>query len=252
MIKPFKNSLIAVLVLLFAFVAVVPIHAQEQQIPTQEQYLRDQYEFLKSEAIRFEERVNRERGAFISNVQLELAVLVAILSILGVGGFLTIKDRADKAFDKHIEKNGRELQRRAEKWSREVVKGEFGLNKHIVLLADKKRHKQILTNEEKLLQSRGFNKVSLRSPKGKVDDADLVVFCYKDDLDKTLTKLVEALEAENRGKPLIVYYKGNVSNQKVRQYQWHVYANTPLTLVSWVFTVLSSYQGSIKEGNHVS
>jgi len=72
MIKPFKNSLIAVLVLLFAFVAVVPIHAQEQQIPTQEQYLRDQYEFLKSEAIRFEERVNRERGAFISNVQLLL------------------------------------------------------------------------------------------------------------------------------------------------------------------------------------
>lgn len=251
MIELLKNSLLlSASILLLAFFAVVPSHAQEQQFSTQEQYLKSQYEFLKNEAIRLEDRVDSEREAFINKVQLELAILVAILGLFGLGGFLTIKDRADKALDEYIKKNGRELQQKAEKWAREVVRSEFGLNKHIVLLVDKKQHKKVLASEAKLLELRGFDNLSIRAPREKVDDADLVVFFYKDDLDKNLSLLVKNLEAEKSGKPLVVYYKGNVPNQKVRRYPYHVYANTPLTLAAWVFTVLTSYKNLGREVNH--
>jgi hypothetical protein len=87
----------------------------------------------------------------------------------------------------------------------------------------------------------------VKKPTESVAGYDLVVFYYNDDLDGDLTKLVQEVEKQHTAVPIIAYYNGRVPNQKLTQYRWHTFANSPLTLISWIFTIASSFDSLVVE-----
>ena len=223
-----------------------PSYAQTTSVlqPT-ESYLKDQYEFLKNQSIRFEDRVQKEREQFYSFVSTLLAIVTAIAGGSLLGSFWAIRNKSKKVLEDYIEKNKDTLKKNAERYARDVIDSELGLNKNILVIADKDQHQALVKNELDLLKNRGFNNVDLKTPNRFSFGYDLIIFCYSPDLDKDLSKLIEKLEKEKRSIPVLAYYsEGKVNNNKFMKYKLRAFANSPLTVVSWAFTILSSYRPS--------
>jgi hypothetical protein len=119
---------------------------------------------------------------------------------------------------------------------------QFGFSKSILVLADKKLHKELNENELKLIQNRGFKNVSLSTLDAKnIASRDLVVFNYEDDKQEDLKSVVGALTAAGSETPLILYYKhGTVPTTLLNNYPLYTFANSALSLSSWTFNILAS------------
>jgi hypothetical protein len=218
-----------------------------QQSTESATYLRDQYEFLKEQAVHHEQRVDRERETFYS----QIAIGLGLLTLFGIGSYgaavWSINRKAKKVFREHIQKNSTKLEQKAEEWAKNAFRSELGLQKSIVLVAKTSQHSEIEENELKLLRTRGFQNVTIKKPTDDVTGYDMVVFYYNDDLDSNLTRIVESLEKQSAAVPILAYYNGRVPNQKLTQYRWHTFANSPLTLISWIFTIASSFDSLVVE-----
>jgi len=240
-----KSTLLLILATLVFFSFAPPTHAQ--QSTESATYLRDQYEFLKEQAIHHEERVDRERETFYS----QIAIGFGLLTLFGIGSYgaavWSINRKAKKVFSEHIQKNSTKLEQKVEEWAKNAFRNELGLQKSIVLVAKSSQHSEIEKNEMKLLRARGFQNVVIKKPTDNVTGYDIVVFYYNDDLDSNLTRIVESLEKQTSAVPILAYYNGRVPNQKLAQYRWHTFANSPLTLISWIFTISGSFDSLVEE-----
>lgn len=239
-----KKTIPLFIFVLLGFVLFVrPTFAQ--QATDSGTYVRDQYEFLKEQALHHEERVDRERETFYS----QIAIGLGLLTLFGIGSYgaavWSINRKAKKVFREHIQKNSTKLEQKAEEWAKNAFRNELGLQKRIVLLAKASQHSDIEQNELKMLQARGFQHLAVKKPTDSIGGYDVVVFYYNDDLDSDLTRVVEEVEKQPVAVPIIAYYNGRVPNQKLTQYRWHTFANSPLTLISWIFTIASSFDSLI-------
>jgi hypothetical protein len=219
-------SLIAFLSLSF-FIFTPSVFAQ--QSTDSAIYFRDQYEFLKEQAIRHEDRVDKEREAFYS----QITIALGILTLFGIGSYSaviwSINRTAKKVFNDHIKKNSNKLEQKAEEWAKNSFRSELGLQKRIELVAKTSQHHEIERNELKLLRARGFQNITIKKPTDNVTGYDMVVFYYNDDLDSHLTRIVRSLDEQATAVPILAYYSGRVPNQKLTEYRWHTFANSPLT-----------------------
>ena len=209
-------------------------------------YLRQQYEFLKDSAVRYEDKVSREQQDMIGLVQVVLALLggagiVGIVAFLGT--IFGINKKADKALNEFITKKQAYLQTKAEGWAKDVVNAQFGFGKRIMVVANKEKWDAMKSEEIKLLNRRGFNDVVLTEP-GKPDgNSDLIIFVYQDTLSGQLEKLSTSLVKNNSEVPLLVYYAGQVDRSLLKNYPYATFAQSAITLVSWTFTILSAMPG---------
>jgi len=227
-----------------------------------DEYIKAQYEFLKGQTERFQDqmdsettqlyaRVDAERNAFYQQLTLGLTILGLILGgsiIAGVIGFYksiaAIRRKAESTLEEQIQKNQAETIRQARKEVRQLFVNEFGLNRHIIVVADSSRQSTFENTEKKLLSKKGFTNISIVGPMDTIPSGDLVIFVYNDDLNSQLDTVVEQLEELQEQTPLIVYYPGRVENQKVGKYPYHSFANSPMTLISWVVTMITSTIGT--------
>ncbi len=239
-----------------------PVIAQTTNDTTNENYIKSQYDFLKDQTQKFQERmdtertqlyarVDAERNAFYQQLTLGLTILGLLLggSILaGIIGFYksiaAIRRKAESTLQEQIQKNQAETLRQARKEVRRLFVNEFGLNNHIVVAVDSSRQSEFESIEKQLLSKKGFTNISMVNPSDEIPSCDLVVFVYNDDLNSQLDKVVEQLEESQKQTPLIVYYPGRVENQKVGKYPYHSFANSPMTLMSWVVNMITSTIGS--------
>jgi len=251
------KKIYSLLIFLYIFFLVIffskNIIAQEVSQLTPDQnnikeqlYLKDQYEFIKTQTLRAEERFNN----FINNAQSEREFFYAAITlIIGIAAFLgysslrsfkeELKREARKTFDEHVEKNKTRLEDEIKQWTRQLVNEKMGLVKKILFIADIKDHKNLLNNEIKIIKSR-FKNVSLKKPgEGIIDQYDLVIFNYNDDMNSELNDLIDQVNNKKSSLPVIGYYNANISNEKLKRYKWHTYAQSPLTLFSWVNTLLT-------------
>lgn len=234
-----------VTLLLIAFIlssSSKKVLAQEPAIlpsPTIAQNIyEEQYKFLRDEAIRFENNMRDERHAFYAFV----GVVLTVVGIAGVSGVLSIKQESKAAFKQEIESERNELKNKINGWAEEKLYDQFGLNKRIVILADKKRQKELLKEEIEILNKRGFNDIELKQPDVNIDNADLIIFCFNDDLHDDLNKVIDILESTSKKVPLIGYYHTSFQNERLNKYKYRAFANSPITLASWVFTISSSFK----------
>lgn len=199
---------------------------------------KEQYKFLHEEARHYEERVDRERTIFFT--------IIGIVGVLGMGGYFgtmnDIRKSAKKKLEDYIVEEGKGMQANARSWAKSVIDDEFGLNKSILILAPKAQKGDVSNLAVRLFKRRGFTNIKIQNPDTtKIEGADLIVYWYNDTLEDNLTKLITKLENEGRELPVIVYYRGQLTNTKFKQYMWGSFANSPMTLVSWVFTILTSF-----------
>jgi len=200
-------------------------------------FYQEQYESLKQEAIRFENNSRDERQYLLALI----TVLFIILGFTGISSIRSIKDQAEKIFNEHIKSTNNNLERRIEDWAGKKLYDQFGLNKRILILADKNIHEDIKNEEVAFLNKRGFSHVSVADFDSNLHSSDLIVFCYNDSRNKELTNVITKLEESQKKIPLIGYYTKRILNEKFDSYKYRGAANSPLTLVSWIFTITSSF-----------
>lgn len=246
--RAFLAAIIAVFVLLTR--ASTSIEAQVQIQPTPSptpnlknielDLVKEQYEFLKDEAIRFEDRVDRERTA--------VYWILGFIAVVGVGSFIgtviEVNRKAKDLLTNYINTKGKQLENKLEKQAQEMLDQEFGLDKKIVVYASGEREKEAEEVIIPLLNDRGFSNIELAPPTRKSTSigADIVVFFYSDTLTTQLEKLIDYIKTKNIKIPVLVYYDGRVNSDKFMNYEWRAFANSPLTVGSWVFTILTSFR----------
>lgn len=234
-------------------------YAQEvKQTPTlilnskEDTYFKEQYELLKEVALKHEERVNTEREDLISLSKLILDIFVAGGLIAIVSFIVTlygVNRKAKKYLNDVIVEKGGDLKRDAERWAKGVVDSQFGFDKQVLVLADQGDNLAFSGMEAVLLKKRGFGNIKILPIGSEVDGANLIIFVYNDTLANKLAELIDKLVADSQDIPLLIYHTGttNVDRALTKKYPLHTFAQTPLTLVSWTFTILSSMPNHHKE-----
>lgn len=202
--------------------------------------VKQQYEFLKGEAQHYEDRVDRERTQFYTFI----GVVFAVTSAFGIGSyialFVRINSMAKTKLEEVVASKSKQLKKDAETWARSVVDQAFGFEKNIVILAPKKNQQEVKTKLLPALKRRGFKHVAVQVPDSDVQNFDLVIFYLNDTLKKELEDLVDSLISADTKTPVIAYSTNQTHCDKFKSYEWGTFANSPLTLASWAFTILSS------------
>ncbi len=227
--------------------------------PGAKEQLEKEYEFLKKETREFRGFIENEREKhreFIENERKEhqkflrwsiyiIGIIIAVASaIFGFLGIKTLSDAkkmvrgyVDTRLNDFVNGNIDSVRKSIE----HVVREELSLDRRIWFLVPAEQQQEIETDEIETLKKRGFKNIELKNIDEPFDaGCDLFIFYYNKSVDEHLTRLVYSLQRNNR--PLIVYYPGRVENEELDAYKWRAYANTPLTLTNWVFTVLMSFE----------
>ncbi|MEX0896162.1 MAG: hypothetical protein WDZ94_04505 [Patescibacteria group bacterium] len=266
MVKKFelslKNSkgicaLISVFLLISLFTFVKNAYAQESPQPSYAKdtivdkelaLIKEQYQFLREETKSFQERVDSER----SNFYAFLAVVLVVPSLIGIGTYLglwiKISRMTEDKLNEVILNNSDKLKKNAEQWALSIVDESFGFHKKILILSPKSFHSWINEKLVSVLENRGFNKVSVKTITNKIGSPDLIVFYLDETTKEKLEDLIDHLEKNGPLIPVIAYANKQISSEKFSKYDLRSYANSPLTLASWVFNILSSR--AVKERKH--
>lgn len=237
------NIILRILLIFCTFIIIESVSAQTStsDATLQESYYREQYTLLRDQAKEFKEDIKHERDMFYAS----MATVIGLLTLFGIGGVLSIKNEAKKAFQSEIEKETDTLKHDINIWAEDKLYDEFGLNKKILILADKKRHKQLNAEEKQLLLQRHFKNVEVVGFQSDIKSADIIIFDYSQHFDKELSRIVDKLMSQNKKIPLIIYSLETVVTEKFKSYKYRAGAKSQLTLVSWVFTISSSYKNLI-------
>lgn len=239
------------LLLISALLFITPglVNAQESATPSST--IQQEYQFLKDQAQRAEDRSLRLADKAQEERDNMMGLFNSLLTIIGllVGGsmvgFLVMlwqtKNHAQKKINETVDKVESQVTQKAQEQAKKIVETEFGFSKKILVMADKSAHKNLEKDELSVLRKRGFINIKLITPEDW-EDFDLLVFSHTQEIDEDLDKVVKKL-GETDNKPLLVYSFGHqVDPNKFKSYKWHAFAQTPLTLASWVFTILTSYE----------
>lgn len=240
---------------LFTFVSNASAQDSPQQNPVEDTeadqeliLIKEQYQFLKDETKSFQERIDSER----SNFYAFLAVVLVVPSLIGIGTYLglwiKISRKTEDKLNEVILNNSDKLKKNAEKWALSVVDQSFGFNKKVLILSPKSYHNWIKEKLVSVLENRGFNNVSIKTITNKIGSPDLIIFYLDETTREKLEDLVDYLEKNGQLIPVVAYANKQVSSEKFSKYDLRSYANSPLTLASWVFNILSSR--AIKERKH--
>lgn len=226
--------------------------------------LDKEYKFLKEQTKEFRRFIETERKQHQEFLQWSIyvvSIIIVVVSVIfGLFGLKTINDAkkgigrsVKEKFDEYIDENTEKIKITVNDIAEKVIQEKLNLKKSICFLVPGSLQKNVEDNEVDMLRRRGFENIELKPIEESIDDKyDLVIFHYQEvqqyqeAQQENLTKLVSSLE-ENP-KPLIVYFpgEGRVNKEAFEKYKWHVLANTPLTLVSWVFTTLNSFKSMKK------
>lgn len=258
MVKKFKlslenlkymSALFGVFLLISLFTFVNNAHAQESPQPSQKEdaivdreltLIKEQYQFLREETKSFQERIDSERNNFYAF----LAAVLVVPSIIGIGTYLglwiKISRKTEDKLNEVILNNSDKLKKNAEQWALSIVDQSFGFNKKILILSPKTSHVWINEKLVSVLENRGFNKVSVKTITNKIGSPDLIIFYLDEATKEKLEDLIDHLEANGQLIPVIAYANKQISSEKFSKYDLRSYANSPLTLASWVFNILSS------------
>lgn len=215
-------------------------------------YIKEQYEFLKEQAISFDERVQRERESFNTMTGIVIGLIGLLFTATTAIGFVSyratlksIETKAEKKLEEKLETEMNSFNSKIESWAKETMFDSLGMSKKILFIAREQDHKDLIEKEMRLLKERGFSNVTLSTGYQDSNDLGMVVFCYNDDLDDILTATVAQVVSSQKEIPILGYYNRTIVNEALGRYDWKTYANSPLTLVSWVFTILSSSKKNI-------
>lgn len=225
--------------------------------------LDKEYEFLKKETREFRgfiENERRQHREFIENERKEhqkflhwsiyvIGIVIAVASaIFGFLGVKTLSDAkkmvrgyVDTRLNDFVDGKIDSVRTTIVHMAQDVLREELSLKRRVWFLVPADQQQEIETGEIEILKKRGFENIELKNIDEPFDErCGLFVFYYDKSVDEHLTRLVLSLQGSNR--PLIVYSTERVENEALEGYKWRAYANTPLTLTNWVFTVLMSFE----------
>lgn len=227
--------------------------AQETTINSpSESYIKEQYEFLKDQTMRFEDRIQDEREALSTMTSLVLSIIGVLITVVTAVGFASywgtlraVESKAEKKLQKKLDAEMASFNTRIEDWAKDTMFDNLGMSKKILFIAREQDHEGLREKEIRLLKERGFKNIELSSSYRVIDNLGMIVFCYKDDFNETLTATVGEVIRSEKETPILGYYHTTIVNEALGHYDWKAYANSPLSLMSWVFTILSSSKKNI-------
>lgn len=231
--------------------------AIEQQKPSTDEKIVQEYTFLKEQAQTFQAYNQKERESYTAYVK-ELyedlkwfviavaAIAGAILTYFLGSSRKEIKGQIDAIFTAQ----GETLVARNLKPIKQALEREQSYRKkHILILAPKRED---IAMEIGLLEERGFENISHKATApDNLKKWDIIVYRYpftKEQEDPSLHQLVDQLKAVGKT-PLIVYsfktapdnYVHRSDKEHLETYSYHVMANFPVTLVNNVFVTLNAF-----------
>ncbi len=210
-----------------------------------------QYEFLKEQVTEFRDFVERERihhEHFVEwTLGIGLAIFTLVFSVLGWIGIRSltdakknIKDLVIKQFEEYINQESDEVWGTINDIAANVVGEKLNLNKSVCVVAPNPSDEKEARFLVQILESRGLKSIDLKIGDAiELDGYELFVYKYDANLEQHLIGLVRQLK--NNPKPLIVYSTERVVSTEFSSYEWRLLANTPLSLVNWVFFSLATF-----------
>lgn len=225
--------------------APAPLTSSPLPTPTLDQIVteNDIFKYWREAAKGYEGRVDQERQNFYAYSSLWVGVITLALALVGGATIFSIIKMARKKLSQVVDDQAAMLEENIQKHTEEQFHQELCLSGRILIIVDESRADQVKKLEAALIRNRGFESVAVATTTRSLD-ADLVIFEYADNSVKQqqLSSIVKRLKKVGSHVPLIAYFPGRVSESEFDSYPLRAYANTPLTLVSWTFSILASYR----------
>lgn len=201
------------------------------------------FRYWREAAKGYESRVDQERQNFYAYSSLWVGIITLALALGGGLTIVSIIKMARKKLSQVVDDQAVMLEENIQKHTEEQFHQELCLPARILIIVDESRVDQVEKLEAALIRNRGFESVMVATTTRSLD-ADLVIFEYADNSAKQqqLSSIVKRLKKAGSHLPLIAYFPGRVSESEFDSYPLRAYANTPLTLVSWTFSILASYR----------
>jgi len=217
-----------------------------------------EYEFLKEQMEAFQVNVENERKHYEDFIKFYLWVVFSLGAIAsGIFYYFfdkTMKDSTKKIeslvlkrFNSLIRDKSTGLAESIQDLARREIREQGPLSKKIFIVSPVKEDEgNDLDYECKLIRKRGFK--NLRCVKSPADialsDCDLVIYDYWDaNIFEGINDTIRAIRPQKI--PLIIYTSSKITRVDTRRlepFKLYTLANSPLTLLNWVYTILLIYK----------
>lgn len=208
----------------------------------------DSYDYLKEETKSYRQFVEKEWEMFLYTF-----ISFLTIGVTGVSGVLVyfniqsrkdvenlqkeIKEEAEREFNNVKRSVVTNLQSRVDSLEKMIEKEVWFQNSNILAL-DRGQLEEILS-----LSPLNKNNIKYATPPlNNLSDllakkeVDIVVYEYdiKNEEDSHIAGIIDKLRKHSEPIPIVIYYpkRGHLKNKDIDRYKWHLFANSPVTLVT--------------------